>query len=93
MMKRQIQILTNPLANLFAAFRRRGPVNPMLLVLVGALVLAGCDSGGAMEPDGDTTPPQVVRAEATSATQIAVIFDEPLDPTSVTAQPSPSAMV
>jgi hypothetical protein len=55
------------------------------LLLISMLVLAGCDGNGAME-SADDTPPQVVRAEATSAMQIAVVFDEPLDPASVTPQ-------
>lgn len=79
---------TRPLLFLRAATRapvgRRGASFAVLLLLAGTLVLAGCDSGGTA-PD-DTTPPQVVRAEALSATQLAVFFNEPLDPTSVTPQ-------
>jgi hypothetical protein len=60
-------------------------VGLVVLLLIGALALAGCDGNGAME-SGDDTPPQVVRVEATSNTQIAVVFDEPLDPASVTPQ-------
>ena len=66
-------------------FLSRRPARAVWILLLGVVVLAGCDGNGAMEP-ADETPPQVVRAEATSATQIAVIFDEPLDPASVTPQ-------
>jgi hypothetical protein len=72
-----------------SAFRSIRPVRevPILLGLLFATVLlvSACDSNGGMDESGDTTPPQVVRAEAPTATEVVVVFDEALDPASVTA--------
>jgi hypothetical protein len=64
---------------------RRTMTRSVGLLLVTALVLVGCDSNGGVS-DNDTTPPQVVRVEAVSAVEVAVVFDEPLDAASVTPQ-------
>jgi len=44
---------------------------PILLGLLFATVflVSACDSNGGMDESGDTTPPQVVRAEAPTATE------------------------
>lgn len=84
-MKHRSHVPATTLRALVTMFLSRRPVRAAWILLLGVVVLAGCDGNGAMEP-ADETPPQVVRAEATSATQVAVIFDEPLDPASVTPQ-------
>jgi hypothetical protein len=84
-MKHPFHTIIAVLSTLAATCRLRNPMSAVWIVLLSAMVFARCDSNGAMEP-ADDTPPQVVRAEATGATQIAVLFDEPLDPASVTPQ-------
>lgn len=76
----------SPIRSAFRSIRLAREV-PILLGLLFATVclVSACDSNGGMDESGDTTPPQVVRAEAPTATEIVIVFNEALDPASVTA--------
>jgi len=83
----------NRFHRLFSNTERRG------LRLAGVFftllfIATGCDSmepeatcaDDPSQPNCDTTPPRVIRAEAVNDTRVTVSFDEALDPASVTAE-------
>jgi hypothetical protein len=61
---------------------------PLLVLLVGALVLAGCGGGEAERPDGPGGPKDAAKQSSAGPENAGGIFPSPAAPTPVYRRPS-----